>query len=206
MEAGLPSAPPTHAPSVAKGFPHTQGKSQGQAKGNDPNKIDSVMGWVLFGTIGGLVFLLMGQNLVPYGNLFGNIAGMAVAPFRQWWLTRFSIYWPIRLMGMALGVLLFSVIQYLEVRPQLLKKWLPKGSLRAQKLLWAYVLCVGALVVDVCFCLYFWPPVNSPLGWSVFRAGFSADLLNRWNMIRTLATLFGGMILVATHTHIKKRW
>jgi hypothetical protein len=211
-----PKSPPAHAPSVAKGFPHTQGnsgggnKSKGSASGstikNDPNKIDSAMGWVLFATIGGLVFILMGQNLVPYAILVGNLAAATVAPFQQWWITRFLIYWPVRLMGMALGVLLFSVIQYLEVRPQLLRKWLPNGNLRNQKLFWAYLLTAAALVVDIFFCLLFWPPVNSPLGWSVFRAGFAPQLLNRMNMIRTFATLFGGMILVAVHTHIKKRW
>ena len=178
---------------------------------NDPEKVDSIFGWVVLAVVGGVVFLMLGQNLIPYWDYFGAIASWMFVHFRGrnflWILPLGSaVYWIARIIGGVLGVALFCGIQYTEIRPQLLGNRLPKGESRNRRLTAAYILMLVALLIDVWFCFLFWPPVNSTLGLAVFRAGFSWSLVNKWNCIRTFFTLFGGIIFVFVHNYLKKNW
>lgn len=169
---------------------------------NNPEKIDSLIGWLIFAAVGGVVFVFMGRNLIPYAQLFGRLTS---APVQGFFLS--GILGPLAgIVGNLIGILLFTGIQLLEVRPQLISNRLPKGEARAKKLKAAYIWMLIAFALDVFFCFIFWPPVNSALGWGIFRGGFAWALINKWNIAQTFVTLFGGVILVATWNAIKKHW
>lgn len=167
---------------------------------NDPQKIDSAMGWLIIAAVGCVVFVFMGRNLIPYAQMFGNLASALAT---DWW---FPFRWALYILGVFAGVLLFTAIQCLEVRPQLLRDRLPKGEARNKKLRNAYAWLLIALGLDIFFCFTFWPPVNSSLGWGVFRGGFSLSLVHGWNSVQTFVTLFGGIILAATVKSVKENW
>jgi hypothetical protein len=167
---------------------------------NDPEKIDSAMGWLIIAAVGCVVFVIMGRNLVPYAQMFGGLASAVAA---TWWA---PFRWMLYALGAIAGVLLFTGIQCLEIRPQLLKSRLPQGEARNKKLRNAYIWFLIALGMDVFFCFTFWPPVNSSLGWGVFRGGFAMSLVDVWNVGQTFVTLFGGMALLATVKSVKENW
>lgn len=167
---------------------------------NDPEKIDSAMGWLIIAAVGCVIFVIMGRNLVPYAQMFGNLASSLAS---NWWA---PLLWALYGLGAIAGVLLFTGIQCLEIRPQLLRDRLPAGEARNRKLRNAYVWFLIALGLDVFFCFTFWPPVNSAMGWGVFRGGFAMSLVNLMNVGQTFVTLFGGMALIATVKSVKENW
>lgn len=204
----VPPVPSKAPPKAGQSKPHPPAKDRSW---NDPERIDSAFGWLVLAVVGGIVFMMMGQNLIPYWDYFGAIASRMFEPWRGrfllWILPLGGVYWLARIAGGVLGVALFSSIQYMEIRPQLLLNGtLPSGPKRNGRLMAAFVFALVALAIDCWFCFLFWPPINSPLGWAVFRAGFSWSLVNKWNMIRTGFTLFGGMIFIFVRDYLKKNW
>lgn len=167
---------------------------------NDPEKVDSAMGWLIIAAVGCVVFVVMGRNLIPYAQMFGDLAS---APASGLWA---PARWLLYGIGAIAGLLLFTGIQCLEIRPQLLRSRLPQGEARNKKLRNAYIWFLVALGLDVFFCFTFWPPVNSSLGWGVFRGGFAFSLVNMWNVGQTFVTLFGGMALLATVKSVRENW
>lgn len=168
---------------------------------NDPEKIDTMVGWLIVVCVGGVVFVFLGRNLGPYAALFGGLMADAAGG----WLG--AIIRPfLGILGNIAGIGLFTAIQLMEVRPQLLAANLPKGEKRNTKLKNAYLWLLLALAADVFFCFLFWPPVTSELGWGVFRGGFSWGLIDKWNVAQTFVTLFGGIILVAVIDSVRKHW
>lgn len=215
MSAWMPQDMPVSGapPSSKGGKPPSSSKPKGgNAKSwNDPEKIDSFFGWLLLAVVGGGIFVMLGQNLIPYWDYFSQVGSWMFQAWRGrnllWFIPIGSIiYWGSNIAGGLLGVGLFLVIQFTEIRPQLLSKRLPQGPERNRRLTAAFILMLCALALDAFFCFLFWPPVNSALGWGVFRAGFSWQLVNKWNMVRTFFTLFGGIIFLAVHDYIKKNW
>lgn len=169
---------------------------------NDPQKIDTIGGWIVLAVIGGVVFLVMGRNLMPYAQLFGDLAAGPVRDLR--WGGLFAPF--VGVVGSLVGIGLFMGIQYLELRPQLIMGSLPEGQERNRKLRSAWIWFAIALTLDIFFCMLFWPPVNSPLGWGVFRGGFAMSLIAKMNIVQTFLTLFGGMLFVWAQQSIKKHW
>jgi hypothetical protein len=170
---------------------------------NDPEKVDGAMGWLIIAAVGCVVFVVMGRNLVPYAQMFG---GLASSPVEGTGLVMRTLRLAAYGVGVMAGLLLFTGIQCLEVRPQLLRSRLPQGEARNKKLRNAYIWFLVALGLDVFFCFTFWPPVNSSLGWGVFRGGFSMSLVNILNVGQTFVTLFGGMVLLATVKSVREHW
>jgi len=170
---------------------------------NDPEKVDNAIGWLIIAAVGCVVFVVMGRNLVPYAQMFGRLA---TSPIEGTGLLLRTLRLAAYIVGAVAGVLLFTGIQCLEVRPQLLRSRLPAGEARNKKLRNAYIWFLVALAFDVFFCFTFWPPVNSSLGWGVFRGGFAMSLVNLWNVGQTFVTLFGGMALLATVKSVKEHW
>ncbi|NJN22038.1 MAG: hypothetical protein HC812_13720 [Leptolyngbya sp. RL_3_1] len=162
-----------------------------QSPGQDPKKVDTLMGGAILLAAGLVVGAIAFMNVGPYRDLiysalteWGWLSWLYTIPVIGQWLDSAAI-----LLAIIVGAALFAGIQLGEIWPLVSAEKTTKDRKWGRKMLFLVALACCCYALDAVACSFFWPPLK--VDFQQFRwAALLSDIA--WgNLFVTLVTLFG---------------
>lgn len=151
---------------------------------NNPDKIDSVIGWVIIAGLSCALAVILSLNLEPYQNLI-------LAAGRRAFMLRMVLIIP----GVSwiLAVLSFSCVQFLEVLPLLAKRQFEDQEYEAFliSMMIRLALSIPAFLLDTFLSLRFFPVLNEGITPDMLFLAFNPSMVNWANCLIVVFTIFG---------------
>jgi hypothetical protein len=158
-----------------------------KATWNNPERVDTAIGWLILIGAGGALFFVLSMNIVPYTSFFGGLLSRLVGDFPGAGILRAIA----TLAGWVVGAMALVAVQSAEAWPVLLGGS-PKESRTErweQKMFVASVVATVGYALDAFLCARFWPVLSVPL--NQFRFARMWGLIQWGNVGTTVVTLFG---------------
>ncbi|MBD1917175.1 MULTISPECIES: hypothetical protein [Cyanophyceae] len=171
------------------------------AKFNDPERVDTLIGWAILIGAGGVLFYYLALNIFPYAAFFGQLLKNLIPE-------GIPLLAPLRAIatvaGWVIGIGALVAVQSAEAWPVLLGGS-PKESRTdrwEQKMFVASVIATVGYGLDAFFCGRFWPVLLVSM--EQFRFARMWSLVNWGNIATVVITMFGVAVYVLLWRFVRR--
>lgn len=168
---------------------------------NNPERVDTLIGWAILIGAGGVLFYYLALNLFPYAAFFGQLIRNLIPE-------GMPLLGPLRalatLIGWVVGSMALVAVQSAEAWPVLLGGS-PKESRTdrwEQKMFVASTVATFGYAIDAFFCARFWPVLKVPM--EQFRFARMWQLIDLGNIATTVVTMFGVAVYVLLWRFVRR--
>jgi hypothetical protein len=168
---------------------------------NNPERVDTLIGWAILIGAGGVLFFCLARNLFPYAAFFGDLIRDLVPPD---WVGAKFLRAIATLAGWVVGTLALVAVQSAEAWPVLLGGS-PKETRTdrwEQKMQVATTVATIGYGLDAFFCAKFWPVLKVSM--EQFRFARMWQLVDLGNIGTTIVTLFGVALYVLLWRFVRR--
>lgn len=169
---------------------------------NNPERIDSLIGWAILLGAGGVLFYYLALNIFPYAAFFGQLLSQLIPANGGglWGLLRGVA----TLAGWIVGIGALVAVQSAEAWPVLLGGSPKETRIERwdEKMFVASVCATLGYALDAFFCARFWPVLTVPM--EQFRWTRMIGQVDFGNVATVVITMFGVAVYVLLWRFVRK--